>query len=162
MKYLILSFIFTTIVAISLYSQNLENNVNSGSGEFVGDTLIINYVIGEPIISFASDKVSLTSIPLANLIDSTDGIYTAEGIAFKVFPNPVKDIFYISIDQSNNYNIRIYDLDGNLISNLYSGFINSNDNIGCDISTFNLPTTTYLVNIKSNTINTFVHIIIEK
>jgi hypothetical protein len=162
MKYLIRTFIFAITATISLYSQTLENSLNSSSGEFVGDTLIINYVVGEPIISFASDKISLTSIPLANLIDSTDGIYTAEEITFKVFPNPVKDIFYVSIDKSNNYYIRIYDLEGNLISNLYSGFINSNDNIGCDISTFNLPTATYLVNIKSNTTNTFVQIIIEK
>ena len=150
MKIIIIIILFVSYN--NCFSQEINYSVNNGSGSKNIDSLKIDYVIGEPII--------INSILLADLIDTTSGIYQINNYQLKLFPNPTTNYITISLPITDNYDIDLLDNIGKFIGNIYSGFINCNEYNSFSIEDFNTTSGIYLLNIKSKEINMLLNFII--
>jgi hypothetical protein len=147
--------IFSFSYYYSFSQSPLNYSINSGSGNKKVDTINIDYVIGEPLVT----NSNLVSIPLANLIDSTLGIYSFENYNFKMFPNPTTNYIVVSFPATAHYNIDLLDNSGKYVGNIYSGDMKENENYSLSLTNYNISVGAYLLHITSKQINTFVKII---
>ena len=109
------------IFSIKIFAQTtIDHSVNSGSGSYTTPTISVDYVVGEPLVGIENFNFSFTTIPLADLTDSSSGIYTINNISFKVYPNPVSQFIVFSISEQNHYEIALFDINGVFISTLHS------------------------------------------
>ena len=140
------------------FAQTLNYSVNSGSENKNIDNIKINYVVGEPIaVSF-----NLTNISIADLIDTTNGIYQYKNFHLTLFPNPSTHYITLSLPITDDYEIDLLDNVGSHIANIYKGNIESNIGNTIELTKFNLICGSYLLHIKSEKINTLLNFIILK
>ena len=82
----------------------------------------------------------------------------AEANAFEVYPNPTSGISNVTFEMGGNYNIRMYDMVGNVVRSAEEA-VNANEKLQLDFS--NLPAGVYLLNVEGEGLNKTVKLTIR-
>jgi len=141
---ILISIIFICYLEFPLMAQKISASLIPSSLLNSDSVVLVKSSLGEPVTGFIqSEKITL----LQGFYSTTKIIITAidksSPSELRIYPNPTSDIIYIESIDNTEYDVSIFNLNGQLIKN---------DNKVDQISIAMLPRGTYL--LKAVSINT--------
>lgn len=140
----------------NLFSQDDLKVVSSAGGEATGETMDVNYTIGEPIIEEVDSQEIILSQGFQqvflNVVASSS---ISQSISFTYYPNPTVDKVIVDFGEFelNDYKIRLTLADGQILDDVNWNKIDANS---ASINFSQLAAAIYLVSIMDQENNTII------
>jgi hypothetical protein len=114
-----------------LYTMNFANNKDSEDAFSLNiyDPTTDRYYTSDKTIDFRNGvNIGSLTNPFKITISSTSVKNTLKASNFSVYPNPVNDVFQLTLnsDLTVNAKIDLYDLQGKLVQSIFNGVVNNN------------------------------------
>ena len=141
----------------TVFAQDRLEVVSSAGNEVKGNTMVVNYTIGEPIVEYFenNDIVLSQGFQQVFLEAITTGIDHRQAISFTYYPNPTTDKITIDFGELelNNYNIKITLADGQIMNTVDWQRLNANQAL---VNFSDLAAAVYIVSIIDQDSNTII------